>query len=81
MTPEQAALRREAISAAGAILARARQERDQAFADAGGGREGALAVGRAAHPRDEDKAREAAERYLGWAREEQRKTAPKAGAA
>jgi hypothetical protein len=70
LTPEQEAIRRGAIADAAQVLAPARAERDQAFADAGGGWQGALIVGRLAHPRDPERAEKAARLYLGWAQEE-----------
>lgn len=60
--------REQAIAAAGAILARARRERDE-LAAAGGPE----AVGEAAHPRDPEKAAEAAATYARWQAEERAK--------
>lgn len=65
--------RAEAITEAARVFAAARRERDQLFADFGGGWEGALAVGRAAHPRDPVRVDEAARTYLGWVQEERAK--------
>ena len=66
--------RRQAIREAAEVLAKARQERDELYLRAGGGRAGAMAVGQAAWPKDAAKAAEIAERYLTW--EERQKRTP-----
>jgi hypothetical protein len=73
--------RAECIARAAAIFAAARQERDELFARAGGGREGALAVGRAAWPRDPRRAAAVAEKYLGWVEEDRAKREAARGSA
>lgn len=72
--------RRRAIAEAGEVLARARQERDELFAragggGAGGGGAGAAAVGAAAWPDDLHRAAEVAEMYLRWHQEERQQRA------
>jgi hypothetical protein len=66
--------RRQAIREAAEVLAKARQERDELYLPAGGGRAGAMAVGQASWPKDAAKAAEIAERYL--TREERQKRTP-----
>jgi hypothetical protein len=61
--------RRRAIAEAGEVLARARQERDELTARAGGDRAAAAAAaaaGAAAWPDDLRRAAEVAENYLRW---------------
>ena len=67
--------RRRAIAEAGEVLARARQERDELFARAGGGGAGAAAVGAAAWPDDLQRAAEVAQMYLRWPPEERQRRA------
>ncbi len=67
--------RRRAIAEAGEVLARARLERDELFARAGGGGAVAAAVGAAAWPDDLQRAAEVAEMYLRWHQEERQKRA------
>jgi hypothetical protein len=68
--------RKQAILAAAEVLAAARQERDELYLRAGGGRAGAMAVGQAAWPKDAAKAAEIAEGYLTWVAEERQKRTP-----
>jgi hypothetical protein len=68
--------RKQAIREAAEVLAAARQERDELYLRAGGGRAGAMAVGQAAWPKDAAKAAEIAERYLSWVAEERQKRTP-----
>jgi len=62
--------RAECVRQASAMFHAARDERDELYASAGGGRAGAEAVGRAAWPGDPVKAAEAAELYLAWLEED-----------
>ncbi len=68
--------RKQAIREAAEVLAAARQERDELYLRAGGGRAGAMAVGQAAWPKDAAKAAEIAERYLTWVAAERQKRTP-----
>jgi hypothetical protein len=67
--------RAECIKAAAAVMAAARAERDQLFADMGGGWEGALAVGRAAYRPGGPSVESIASTYEPWAEEERQKRA------
>jgi hypothetical protein len=68
--------RERAIAEASRIMAAARQERDELFASAGGGRKGALAVAEAAAPAGTPEQKAAiAEKYLRWHNEERQKRA------
>jgi hypothetical protein len=62
--------RRRAIAEAGEVPPRARLERDEFLARAGGGGAGAAVVGAAAWPDDLHRAAEVAEMYLRWHQEE-----------
>jgi hypothetical protein len=68
--------RKQAIGEAAEVLAAARQQRDELYLRAGGGRAGAMAVGQAAWPKDAAKAAEIAERHLARVAEERQKRAP-----
>jgi hypothetical protein len=68
--PDPRPTRDEAIASASRVLAAARAERDALYASAGGGREGALAVARAAHRPGGPSVESIAQTYETWVREE-----------